>query len=444
MHSLKTLVPSSPKSDFDVRPGLSPAASRGRKGRVSGEAALGIITVKPSSGIGASSSAINLVPKTPQISAIDPETGEITFFEQHGNRLVQAKPSQEESRQASYSLLASVKRVLPLHRTAQCLWQLADPNKTVQIIKDTEFNRARYNNLRLCGMVWTCPCCGRKISQVRGEEIRSAIDVAASMGIKVALLTCTAPHVIQDDLKTLLYRLLKSWRHFIDDRTGKTNKSDMGVVGTIRNMEVTHGDNGWHPHFHCLVFYKRDVDLAKMESRFAAHWQHVCVKSGLRRPSDAHGLTLQDGKHAAAYVTSTWGLEHEMTKSMAKLGRNGGRTPFDIIRDYEKGEQKDQNAMLFREFAAAFFGKRQLHWSKGLKKLLAVVDITDEEIAVMETERVTQLICELQPHQWKLVRPFHRATLLTLAEKDPLSIPVFLSSLQERLQQPAQHGQPPA
>lgn len=443
MHSLKTLVPSSPKSDFDVRPGLSPAASRGRKGRVSGEAALGTITRTVSGGIGASSSAINLLPKTPQISAIDPETGEITFFEQHGNRLVQAKPSPEDSRQASYSLLGAIRRILPKHRTSQCLWQLADPNKTIQVIKDLEFDRARFNNLRVCGRVWTCPLCSRKINEVRGQEIRSAIDVAATMGIKVALLTCTAPHVIHDELETLLYRMLKSWRHLIGDRTGKIIKADMGIVGTIRNIECTCGDNGWHPHFHCIVFYKKDVDLVEMESRLAAHWQHVCIKSGLRRPSDAHGLTLQDGSHVSAYMTK-WGLEHEMTKSMAKLGRNGGRTPFDLLRDYEKGEQKDQNAMLFREFEHAFHGKRQLYWSNGLKKKLAIVEITDEEIAVMETERVTQCIYELQLNQWKLVRPFHRATLLTLAEKDPLSIPAFLSSLQERLQQPAQHGQPPA
>jgi hypothetical protein len=176
------------------------------------------------------------------------------------------------------------------------------------------------------------------------------------------------------------------------------------------------------------VFYKNDVDLVEIESRWAAHWQHVCVKSGLRRPSDEHGLTLQNGDFAAAYV-SKWGLEHELTKSMHKLGRKGGRTPFDILRDYQSGEQKEENAILFREFVAAFHNVRQLVWSPGLKKLLAVEEITDEEMALHEDERPTRLICELDNQQWKSVRQYHRATLLALAEKDAASIPEFLDNI---------------
>jgi hypothetical protein len=178
------------------------------------------------------------------------------------------------------------------------------------------------------------------------------------------------------------------------------------------------------------VFYKNAVDLVEIESRWSAHWQHVCVKSGLRRPSDEHGLTLQNGDYAAAYV-SKWGLEHELTKSMHKVGRKGGRTPFDILRDYQSGEQKDENARLFREFVAAFHGVRQLVWSPKLKNLLAVEEITDEEMALHEDERPTRLICELDGRQWKAVRSNHRATLLALAEKDPLSIPDFLENIKD-------------
>ena len=109
-----------------------------------------------------------------------------------------------------------------------------------------------------------------------------------------------------------------------------------------------------------------------------------------------------------------------MTKSMHKLGRKGGRTPFDILRDYETGktlDEKEQNAILFREFVAAFHGVQQLHWSHGLKKLLAVEEVTDEELAVQEDERPTRLVCELNMAEWKAVRQHHRAALLHLAEK---------------------------
>jgi hypothetical protein len=254
------------------------------------------------------------------------------------------------------------------------------------------------------------------------------MTVAKSQGLNVALLTCTVPHVLQDGLKVLAGRLLKAWSRLVDNRAGKAIRADLGLVGTIRNIEATHGLHGWHPHFHCLVFYKNNVDLTEIESRWSAEWQRACVSSGLRRPSDEHGLTLQNGDAAAAYV-SKWGLEHELTKSMHKVGRKHGRTPFDILRDYEKGIDQEENAALFREFVAAFHNVRQLYWSSGLKKLLAVEEVTDEEMATREDERPTTLICELNLIQWKAIRNYYRATLLMLAENNPAAIPDFLDSV---------------
>lgn len=431
MSSQKILFLSSSKGDLAAQRRRLPAAQRGQPKAVCGEAALGTITKYPSSGTGASSIATSLVAKTQKIEVIDSETGEITQFERSkSGEFVQAKRSFEDGRQARYSLHRAFKQIEPKHRTAQCLWSVVSATKSVQVSLDIEANRARYNNLRVCGRVWPCPFCSAKISERRAAELAGAMAIAKAQGLKVALLTCTVPHVVQDGLKTLLAGLLKAWRHLVDDRAGKAIRADLGLVGTIRNVEATHGANGWHPHFHCLVFYKAAVDLVEIESRWSAHWQHVCVKAGLRRPSDEHGLTLQNGDFAAAYV-SKWGLEHELTKSMHKLGRKGGRTPFDILRDYEKGEQKEENAILFREFVAAFHGVQQLHWSHGLKKLLAVEEISDEEMALHEDERPTRLICELDNQQWKSVRQYHRATLLTLAEKDPSSIPAFLENLKD-------------
>lgn len=431
MSSPQPLFLSSSKGDSDAqRPTPTARHERGRRA-VCGEAALGTITINPASGMGASSSAINSVAKTGKIEVIDPETGEITQFERSkSGALVQAKRSFEDGRQARYSLHKAFRQVEPKHRTASCLWCVLSAEKTVQVTLDEEFKRAKYNNLRVCGRVWTCPFCSAKISERRAFELAGAMAVAKAKGLKVALLTCTVPHVVQEVLKTLCTGLLKAWRGFVDDRVGKGIRADLGLVGTIRNIEATYGANGWHPHFHCLVFYKNEVDLVAIESRWSAHWQHVCVKAGLRRPSDEHGLTLQNGDFAAAYV-SKWGLEHELTKSMHKLGRKHGRTPFDILRDYEKGEQKEENAILFREFVAAFHNVRQLFWSLGLKKLLAVDEISDEELALHEDERPTRLICELDNQQWKSVRQYHRATLLTLAEKDPSSIPAFLENLKD-------------
>lgn len=232
------------------------------------------------------------------------------------------------------------------------------------------------------------------------------------------LLTATVPHLIGDSLQVLIQRLGVAWRYFSSDRRSKALRADIGLVGTIRNIEVTHGVNGWHPHFHCLVFFRADVAPESIAAAWSEHWQHCAVKAGLRRPGDEHGLTLQAGDYAARYV-SKWGLEHEMTKSQAKQARKGGRTPFDIAQDFGDGLDQAGNAGLWREFAAAMHGQRQLHWSRGLKALLQVREADDAELVAEEDARPAELIVQLTWPEWRAIRAHHRAVLLDLAEQAP-------------------------
>jgi hypothetical protein len=139
-------------------------------------------------------------------------------------------------------------------------------------------------------------------------------------------------------------------------------------------------------------------------------------------------LTVQNGDAAAAYL-SKWGLEHEMTMSMAKVARKGGRNPWHIVDDYIAGVDQEQNAKLFREFANAFHRKQQLFWSSGLKKLLFVTDKTDEELVQEQDERVSELVAEITWPVFKLLRRKHLAHVLDLAEAAPEQLQPFLDRL---------------
>ncbi|PCN86444.1 hypothetical protein AS583_19820 [Acinetobacter baumannii] len=64
-----------------------------------------------------------------------------------------------------------------------------------------------------------------------------------------------------------------------------------------------------------------------------------------------------------------------MTKGHIKKGKEGGLTPFDLLQlSFEDelvfGRKPSQ---LFKEYAAAFKGARQLMWSRGLKDVLGFV-----------------------------------------------------------------------
>jgi hypothetical protein len=118
--------------------------------------------------------------------------------------------------------------------------------------------------------------------------------------------------------------------------------------------------------------------------RLYLRWANACRLAGLGEPSYAHGLKLDDGSKAAKYV-SKWGLEDEMTKGHTKKALHG-ETPFDFLRSYLADKTDKQAAALFVEFATTFEGKRQLHWSAGLKKRYAIGEKTDEELAAVQDD----------------------------------------------------------
>ena len=131
-------------------------------------------------------------------------------------------------------------------------------------------------------------------------------------------------------------------------------------------------------------------------------WKDCCLKAGLDEPSEKHGLDLQAGNEAGAYVAK-WGLEHEMTKGHIKKGKENNRTPFDILRSYTDSEnQADSN--LFKLYYFAFKGTRQLNWSKVLKVgQQSRRKKTDQEI-VDDTDNVAEMLFKLDIEMWHAVR----------------------------------------
>jgi hypothetical protein len=132
-------------------------------------------------------------------------------------------------------------------------------------------------------------------------------------------------------------------------------------------------------------------------------------------PSLEHGVDLRDGKYADKYV-SKWGLADEVTKGHIKKGREGSATPWDLLRQSEAGCEK--SGYLFKVFADTFKGKRQLSWSKGLKRLLEVDEVTDEELAT-ETEKDSIEVDILAMEIWRLILRYKsRADYLKAKEHD--------------------------
>ena len=328
-----------------------------------------------------------------------------------------------ESRVQRFALQSVARSILPQSRTAKCL-RIRAHDCDVQVWKSKEHGTASYGGLQTCGSVWTCPVCAAKIAERRRVELLDAMELHKAQGGAVYLLTLTTPHQRGDVLGDLMTQQGKALQSFLRDRKVKEVFKEMGHIGQVRALEVTHGrkaarNNGWHPHFHILQFcYQKgtDADRKDWTARLYMRWAFYCEKAGLGTPSYAHGIKLDDGTKASDYVTK-WGLEDEMTKGHTKKAKAGGETPFDLLRAALADRQDKQAAALFREFAECFKGKRQLSWSNGLKARFFVDEKTDEELAA-EKDDAAVLLGLLTPDQWRdVLKVDGRGVLLDIAAK---------------------------
>lgn len=332
-----------------------------------------------------------------------------------------------DTRFARFALQSVARSILPKSRTAKCL-RIRAYNSDVQVWKHHEHGTAAYAGLQTCGSVWACPVCAAKVAERRRVELQSAMAMHQANGGKVNLLTLTTPHQKTDRLADLLANQAKALHRFWRDFTVNQVFEEMGIVGHVRALEVTHGrkspaNNGWHPHYHCLTFggvggrlgASTEADLKDWRARLYLRWAACCVKSGLGEPSYEHGLRLDDGTKAGNYAAK-WGLEDEMTKGHTKKALHG-ETPFDFLRAYLADKTDSRAAALFQEFAETFKGKRQLAWSKGLKARFAIEETTDEEMANRVEESAVLLGC-LTVDQWRdVLKVDARAVVLELAAK---------------------------
>ena len=266
--------------------------------------------------------------------------------------------------------------------------------------------QASYGGLETCSSVWMCPVCAVKITESRRTELEQLLANHRQKGGKTAMMTLTVPHHQFQKCRNLKLAVADSWRRLKQQRSWRVIRDACHWIGDIRALEVTHGVNGWHPHLHILVFFNDEASERHMHNYadWAFHeWSKAITYHGLGRCDRAAFKfdIIHDDQGIGEYV-SKWGVAMEMTKAHTKQSK-GGRTPWQILADYQK-HGKEEDKRLFREYAKAFKGTRQLTWSRGFKrcdgvieegirKRYDIIERTDEEIctepAKQETHQAT-------------------------------------------------------
>jgi hypothetical protein len=315
-----------------------------------------------------------------------------------------------------WKLQREAAKLLPNRRVSQCGRAIIDKMRNVTVFRSSDSGRAFFGNVKCCGSLWECPICAARITEKKRKDLREGLDAWRDFGGRVFLLTVTIPHYFGNDTRQLCDQLLAARKTMQNRKCWREFRKRIGLQGSVRALEVTYGKNGAHVHRHILLFcLPLEGTVSPCAADLLPSWQSACVSVGLPKPNE-HGVDIRDGDYAASYV-GKWGLDCELTKSHVKRGVQGGSTAWDLLRASADGNQ--EAGRKFQEHAEAFFNRRQLVWSKGLRKLLGLeAEKTDEELAQELTEAAVE-IATIGRSDWRRVLRYDaRATVLIVAEKD--------------------------
>lgn len=337
--------------------------------------------------------------------------------------------------------LSSIKRVRGCGRVARS----AD-GVGVRITVAPDGSRdAGFAGLSTCGSVWACPVCSAKIAAGRQADITAALTEWHRRGGRVALVTLTMRHHRRQKLTDLWDGVAAAWnaatsgaawtaeqdRHGVPMTTTvlrgrrKGEKVTKHRLRTIRVVEVTNGESGWHVHVHALVLVAGGTSTGVVESIAAGmfdRWKRSLLSNGFDAPTLIRGLDVHrlEGDPAAAlgeyFTKGVYAAAMETTRGDLKDGKHGNRTPFAILRGlvevHATGDLAGRDGLpevsadeaTWAEWEQASRGRRQVGWTQGLRAELmpqAGDELTDDELA--DVDHGGQEIGKIAPATWSTI-----------------------------------------
>lgn len=305
-----------------------------------------------------------------------------------------------------------------LKGVATCRWAVQSKAAGVDVhlsdYQESGQRRASFGGLQTCGLLWLCPACAARISETRRRQLNAGLEWAKAQGYRVAMMTLTARHGDGDELAALLSAMKRAKKRLHQHRAWKRLKPD--VVAVLTATEVTHGQNGWHPHFHVVVIVETEEAEAAL-ANLGDPWRGALRAEGL--DGAAAAFDIQDASAAGRYV-SKWGAGEELTMSGKKKAKGKGRTPLQLLEACKAGNK--EAGELWLEYAAAFHRRTQLDGLKKLVDLAGLEDMTDAEAAQDEAQdgqdHDQEPVANIDSDTWRQKARKRRTDILDAAEAE--------------------------
>lgn len=340
-------------------------------------------------------------------------------------------PGGETGQERRYTLLNALHSQSSLERIRGCSRSpVPGPDGTpsdVTIVRPLGGSKAAFRGLVRCESPHACPVCAPVMRSAMASRIAEVTRRHIAAGGWAEVVTLTIRNRADQSLEHLWDVLQGAWRGLNEGRWSKWERERYGLLGAVRAFDVTHGDNGWHVHFHCVVLTERRLtDEERNEwvygvqererNEQTGRWRITRPDGYWRRwlqavkrmdpacaPTKKHGIKVEPLRGA-----ESWSVQ-ELADYIAKVGLElarldlkygersdgeGSRTPFEILRDaVDHGDKADWD--LWREWERVSDGHKattgigQLEDKVGYRIVqLELVEAVAEALEVEDQEQL--------------------------------------------------------
>lgn len=246
--------------------------------------------------------------------------------------------------------------------------------KGVQVISNGKSTRIL--GVRPCKHSWACPECTAREMSTYSKKIAAGIDALYKQDLVPFMMTLTVFHTIQQDCEITYNILRKAWEIMDKQKTWRRKKKDgtyyvnagawskfyneFNCKHTVKTLEITYGQHGWHPHIHMLIWVPKSKlqDVAKHEENLQKLWEQCedkAAKIAYQNHPEQYEIrkfliskpTRNDYSHQGLYISKNddgkikawssgfylcgWGGNNELTGLNMKEAHGKNMTPFQML-----------------------------------------------------------------------------------------------------------------
>lgn len=287
-----------------------------------------------------------------------------------------------------YKRLRNIQRVTGMSRISRCHKAIKYGHDSVDIVARSYAGgdqSVSVLNVIRCGSVWACSVCSHVQAMAERSAISQAVTNAQAIGWTVWFLTTTIAHDHDTSLADEMQQVADARRSWRNRAAWKSAAKEAGYRGSIRVLEITLGENGWHLHVHELLFCEKRTDMWKTDGGMRA-WSKACLDAGVKPISeDAQFCRQVRPGHDANYMTK-WSISDELTDpQQQKLSPN-----YTVWELADRAAAGDQYCLFkWHEYEEATFGRKRVYWSADLKTLLTIEEQPKEDEIVSEEQIIS-------------------------------------------------------